>query len=283
MSGLLRMDDQGRRLFLGGDCGAPDLKHHLMRHVVRRALSHGHVEPGGVVGELSVGAAGLALARAARDAGLRARVYVPPSLGESALGVLRECGAEVVAGLPGGLSAALADLAERHARGELYWVRQNFTLEGRQAYRGLARSAPPPGTLVAAVGSGGSLQGFAETWRRSRPEMRIVAVFSPDIEGLRDVDACIDLGPRRDVGARRRLQQRYGKALTAVRVTRAELREAREDLRARSLACADSTVAVWHVMRALNLQDATGLSVNGRRHGVRNPAPELGSSVLIGC
>lgn len=182
-------------------CFAPKLR--LMRFLTRSAPTD---RP---LAELSCGSAALALARLAAERRQPCRLYLPPVHADRA--ALEELGAELRF-VP--LEQALAELAEDHRRGEVFWTRQNFNPEAPRAYREAFepyRGLSGVRIVVAAVGTGASLLALAEIF----PDRPVLALFSRLTPGMRALAG--DLGPG-DLGSRARLERLLGDRLYCLEV-----------------------------------------------------------------
>ena len=247
----------GGHLFLGGEIEGGSLKVRLME----KLLEDADLPPGHLVADISAGHGAVALARVARRLGLRCRVYVPDSAPPQALEAMREAHADVRLSppTPDSMGAALSELRAGHASGELFWTRQNY--QPCDAYRALASAlpVPVPDHLVAGVGTGGSLRSFGDYYLALNPRLKIHAVFSHNLGGLRPRGLAFDFAGEADIGSCEVLSGKFGTAFSAQTLTCDQL----EDKAIPGLLAGDSTLAVVQVMRGLS--NALGISIDGRR------------------
>jgi cysteine synthase len=236
----------GGHLVLGGRVQGGSLKYHLMDAL----LAEADLPAGSLVADLSAGLGAVALAQAARRRKLFCRVYVPESAPAAAVTTMREAGADVRLCPPtmDALAAALTELAVGHESKEFYWTRQNYRT--CDAYRGLAEglTVGRPDHLVAGVGTGSSLRSFGGFFQERNPALKLHAILSSDLGGLRPPGMTLDFAGLRDVGSPEELRGVFGDRLQTYTMSREHH--------------ADSTQAVLHVMQGL--QNAVGISVDGR-------------------
>jgi cysteine synthase len=236
----------GGHLVLGGLVQGGSLKHYLMDALLEQA----DLPAGSLVADLSAGLGAVALAQAARQRKLFCRVYVPESVPAAALTAMREAGAEIRLCPPtmDALARALTELAAGHENNEYYWTRQNY--HSCDPYRSLADALPVgrPDHLVAAVGTGSSLRSFGRFFRERNPALKLHAILSPDLAGLRPPGLTLDFAGWQDLGSPEALRGLFGDRLQTHTLSREHH--------------ADSTHAVLYVMQGL--QNAVGISVDGR-------------------
>jgi cysteine synthase len=236
----------GGRLILGGMVEGGSLKHRLMDALLEEA----DLPAGSLVADLSAGSGALALAQTARRRKLSCRVYVTETAPAEAVAAMREAEAEVRLCPPTmeALTGALTELALGHRDKEFYWTRQNY--QTYDAYRGLAEglSAGRPDHLVAGVGTGSSLCSFGRFFRERNPSLKVHAILSSNLGGLRPPGMTLDFAGLRDVGSPEALRGLFGDQLQTYTLSRQHH--------------ADSTQAVLHVMQGL--QNAVGISIDGR-------------------
>src|SRR2546430_3130964 len=127
----------------------------------------------------SAGTHGQAVAWAAREFGVRARIYVPLDAPMAKVDACRNYGAETEltgVSFEDALAAALADVEETgatfiHPYEDLLVIAGQGTI-GME----LAEQAPDAGTVVIPVGGGGLALGIAIALRELRPDVRLVGV-----------------------------------------------------------------------------------------------------------
>ncbi|MBI3926003.1 MAG: pyridoxal-phosphate dependent enzyme [Armatimonadetes bacterium] len=211
--------------------------------------------------DLSSGSSALALARVARARRVACRVYIPETLPAADVAEMIALGAEVrrLPMTPAGLVSALTELQEEHDAGRLLWLRQNFNPQAMTAYRELTRRlGAAVQSVVAGVGTGASLRAFATHLLRRSPNLEVVAVYSPDIPGLRPTAA--SMGPG-DLGSVDAMRAVFSHRLQVVQLTASQLDP---ELPSRhGLAAGLSTAAVLHCLRGRT--GALGISVDARR------------------
>ncbi len=156
------------------------------RHILQRALESGALAPGGLVVESSSGTFALGLAIVCANLGLRLSL-VTGQLEESLEWRLRHLGAGIEKifsgkGYMGGIQQKRLDrLSEVMATTPgTFWPRQYDNPEHPAAYAevaaGVAQALGSVDFLVASVGSGGSISGFARVLRKTNPHLKVIAV-----------------------------------------------------------------------------------------------------------
>jgi threonine dehydratase len=127
----------------------------------------------------SAGNHGQAVAWAAREAGIPARIYVPQDAPMAKVEACRTYGSELIMvgeGFEEALAAAMADVEE--TGGTFVHPFEDPIVIAGQGTIGLelAEQVPDAGTVVIPVGGGGLAAGIAIALRGQRPELRIVGV-----------------------------------------------------------------------------------------------------------
>lgn len=156
------------------------------RFILETAVRTGALQKGGLVIESSSGTFALGLAIVCANLGLRLSL-VTGQLEESVEWRLRHLGADIEkvfsgSGYMGGIQQKRLDrLAQVMAANPgSYWPRQYDNPLHPQAYAELAestaRSLGRIDYLVASVGSGGSISGFARVLRKTNPWLQVIAV-----------------------------------------------------------------------------------------------------------
>jgi threonine dehydratase len=127
----------------------------------------------------SAGNHGQAVAWAAREAGVRARIYVPLDAPMAKVEACRNYGAETeMSGMDfeDALAAALAD-AEQTGATFIHPYEDALVVAGQGTIGlELLEQAPDAGTVLIPVGGGGLALGIAIALRATRPEIRIIGV-----------------------------------------------------------------------------------------------------------
>ena len=140
-------------------------------------LSHGERAAGVVAA--SAGNHGQAVAWAAREAGIPARIYVPQDAPMAKVEACRTYGSELIMvgeGFEEALAAAMADLEETGAT-FVHPFEDPLVIAGQGTIGlELAEQVPDAGTVVIPVGGGGLAAGIAIALRAQRPELRIIGV-----------------------------------------------------------------------------------------------------------
>ena len=213
-------------------------------------LAHADLPAGSLVADVSAGLGAVALARVARERELACRVYMPETASAEMVKAAREAGAEIRLCPPTSkaLASTLNELAQGHESEALYWTRQNFQtcdVYARLAERLTVRA---PDHLVAGVGTGSSLRSFGQFFRQLNPHLKVHAIFSPDIEGLRPREMTLDFSGMQDAGSLCSLRDLFGDQLQIHTLSREHH--------------TTSTQAVLRVME--HLANAIGISMTGR-------------------
>jgi threonine dehydratase len=127
----------------------------------------------------SAGNHGQAVAWAAREAGIPARIYVPQDAPMAKVEACRTYGSELIMvgeGFEEALAAAAADVEETGAT-FVHPFEDPLVIAGQGTIGlELAEQVPDAGTAVIPVGGGGLAAGIAIALRAQRPEIRIVGV-----------------------------------------------------------------------------------------------------------
>lgn len=248
--------DRGKAILLGGEIPGGTLKYRLMAHLVDRCGAF----PGDRVADVSAGQSALALASIAHIKGIECRVYVPDTLPEDTVAEILALGAEVRRAPLASVGLVLEELRRDHDRGEIHWLGQNFHPYCLEVYQDLACGVEDcPAALVAGVGTGSTLRSFGVHLRSRRPELKVLAIYSPDIPGLRPKAAV--LGPR-DLGSVDSLHELFGAALEVVELSRHDLNP--DSLTLLGVEGGLSTAAVHWVLDQAGLDNSLGVSVDGR-------------------
>lgn len=156
------------------------------RFILEHALQTGQLEPGGLVVESSSGTFAMGVAIVCANKGLRLSL-VTGQLEESVEWRLRHLGASIEKifsgkGYMGGIQQKRLDrlshvLAENPGA---FWPRQYDNPLHPAAYANLAEAVAKElgkvDILVASVGSGGSICGFARVLRETNPHLKVIAV-----------------------------------------------------------------------------------------------------------
>lgn len=156
------------------------------RYIVEQALESGHLQPGGLVVESSSGTFALGLAQTCVALGLKLTLKTGP-VEPIVAWRLRHLGAHIdtvesSAGNLREIQEQRFDLVRKTLR-EVpgsFWPRQHDNPQHPQAYHPLAKSIGETlgkvDIVVATIGSGGSLFGFARPLREANPNLTVVAV-----------------------------------------------------------------------------------------------------------
>jgi threonine dehydratase len=127
----------------------------------------------------SAGNHGQAVAWAAREAGIAARIYVPQDAPMAKVEACRTYGSELIMigeGFEEALAAAMADVEETGAT-FVHPFEDPLVIAGQGTIGlELAEQVPNAGTVVIPVGGGGLAAGIAIALRAQRPELRIIGV-----------------------------------------------------------------------------------------------------------
>lgn len=190
-AGLLALDNLCRPALVELQSNLFALQFDLMkivpaRFILETALRTGELQPGGLVVESSSGTFALGLAIVCANLGLRLSL-VTGQLEESLEWRLRHLGASIEkvfsgSGYMGGIQQKRLDrLKEVMATVPgSYWPHQYDNPLHPLAYGELAEATAQSlgrvDFLVASVGSGGSICGFARVLRKHHPELRVIAV-----------------------------------------------------------------------------------------------------------
>ena len=140
-------------------------------------LSNGERAAGVVAA--SAGNHGQAVAWAAREAGIPARIYVPQDAPMAKVEACRTYGSELIMvgeAFEEALAAAMADVEETGAT-FVHPFEDPLVIAGQGTIGlELAEQVPDAGTVVIPVGGGGLAAGIAIALRAQRPELRIIGV-----------------------------------------------------------------------------------------------------------
>ena len=150
-----------------------------VRGAVNRIATLSRIERQAGVVAASAGNHGQAVAWAAREAGIPARIYVPEDAPMAKVDACRTYGSELImAGesFEAALAAALADVDESGAT-FVHPFEDPVVIAGQGTIGlELAEQVPDAGTIVIPVGGGGLAAGIALALRATRPDVHIVGV-----------------------------------------------------------------------------------------------------------
>jgi threonine dehydratase len=150
-----------------------------VRGAVNRMATLSTEERAAGVVAASAGNHGQAVAWAARNAGIPARIYVPQDAPMAKVEACRTYGAELIMGgelFEDAMAAARADVEETGAT-FVHPFEDPIVIAGQGTIGlELAEQVPDAGTVVIPVGGGGLASGIALALRASKPELRIVGV-----------------------------------------------------------------------------------------------------------
>ena len=150
-----------------------------VRGAVNRIATLADAERRGGVVAASAGNHGQAVAWAAREAGIPARIYVPQDAPMAKVEACRTYGSETIMGgdrFEEALAAALADVEESGAT-FIHPFEDPVIIAGQGTIGlELVEQVPDAGTVVIPVGGGGLASGIALALRELKPGLRIVGV-----------------------------------------------------------------------------------------------------------
>jgi threonine dehydratase len=150
-----------------------------VRGAVNRMATLSEEERAAGVVAASAGNHGQAVAWAARNAGIPARIYVPQDAPMAKVEACRTYGAELIMGgelFEDAMAAARADVEETGAT-FVHPFEDPIVIAGQGTIGlELAEQVPDAETVVIPVGGGGLASGIALALRASKPELRIVGV-----------------------------------------------------------------------------------------------------------
>ena len=156
--------------------------------IVRRAVEHGRLKPGGTIVECTSGSTGTSLANVAVALGYRCLLVSSDAFSDEKLAHMRALGAElkivrsdnrrITAEL---VKAMIEDSRQLSLQPDHFWADQFNNPDVLTGYSALGdeiwtQTRGRIDAFVQAVGTGGSLRGTAESLRRRRPEVHIAAV-----------------------------------------------------------------------------------------------------------
>lgn len=268
---LVKLDDRENHLLLGGELKPGGMKYRLIEHLLAGAVA----ARASTVADISTGASAQALAELAPRLGMKARVHVPDSLAREKLERLHQHQAEVHTSPIEKIHEVLKELYAGHLDRSFYWTQQNFAPEATSAYGEIAQNASkvfPIQSLVAGVGTGSSLRSFAQVLLEQNPDLKIYALFSSSIAGLRPAFLQLPHPERSDLGSVTSLRELFGERLEVVELEAGDLGESERQLTQLGIRACNSTAAVHHVIKSRRLAGSLGLSSDGTRPGVQAEA-----------
>lgn len=156
--------------------------------------------PAAGVTAASGGNHGAAVAFAARELGIPARIFVPEIASAAKIALIRACGAEIVIG--GQRYADAQAACDRHAQESGAKLVHPFSAAATIAGQGTvalewSEQDPDLDTVLVAVGGGGLVAGMASWWRASSD--RRVKVVGVEPDGSRALHAALEAGGPVDV------------------------------------------------------------------------------------
>ncbi len=183
------------------------IKDRMALRMIEDAERAGRLKPGGTVVESSTGNTGIALAFVCAVKGYALRIFAPDTVWhrEKRL-ILDRFGAAIElvplvetqtardAGVHGArveIGGKLRCREEEERDGSVFWTRQfsnpaNVAAQSEVGREILRQSAGKVDVFVAAIGTGGTLLGVAQTLKRELPAVRIVAVEPTEWPGFTD-------------------------------------------------------------------------------------------------
>jgi cysteine synthase B len=197
---LSRLALPGTRLYakLEGQNPTGSIKDRVAKAMIEAAEASGELEPGRELLEPTSGNTGISLALVARLKGYRLTCVIPENATEERRRLLRLYGAEIVEspgaeGSNGAISVAL-ELAQREPRYYMPFQYAN-NANPRAHYEGtgaeIAEALDRVDSIVAGLGTGGTLMGAGDRLRESFPDV-IVAAAEPlpgdPVMGLRSLE-----------------------------------------------------------------------------------------------
>ncbi len=190
LKGHVRHDVPPGRLHALMELSLPGgMKDRVALNCVLQAERRGELRPGGRIVESSSGTLAEGLARVGILLGYRVIIVTDPRMDPLMTAKLQTLGVELEVvqtpdsetGWQGARLNRLKQVLDRHP--DAFWPRQYDTPDNPGAYSAIANGlaeAFPGGiqTLVASVGSGGSICGLAQALKQRMPNLRVVAVDS---------------------------------------------------------------------------------------------------------
>ncbi|HEY1330912.1 MAG TPA: cysteine synthase family protein [Actinomycetota bacterium] len=179
---LVQVDEVWAKLEFLNPSGS--VKARLAKYVIERAEAEGLLRPGDVIVEASSGNTGNALSMVAAVKGYRMLVVMPKGVSRERAAISRAFGAEVLEVGDFHVNEALekaADLGTQPGyfapqQFESDWnVEENRTWLGPEILAQLPDGLRPD-ALVSGVGTGGTLVGVGQAFRRANPACRLVAL-----------------------------------------------------------------------------------------------------------
>lgn len=163
------------------------VKARIAKHMVERAEEEGLLSPGDTIVEASSGNTGNALAMVAAVRGYRMLVVMPRGMSSERLAISRAFGAEVLEAGDFHVNEALERAAEIGSRDGYFCPSQfesEWNVEENRVWLGpeILSDLPPgesPDALVVGVGTGGTLVGVGQAFRKANPEAMLFGV-EPD-------------------------------------------------------------------------------------------------------
>ena len=160
------------------------VKDRIGKHILEQLLERGEIPPGGTVVEPTAGNTGIGMAIAANRLGLETVFVVPRGFSEEKEQLMAALGAEIIhipsdAGM-GDAAETAHEIADQHEDAVVPQqfatplnVEAHYETTGQEILDTLGENV---GTIVAGVGSGGTLMGIAQAVRERVPDVHVVAV-----------------------------------------------------------------------------------------------------------
>ncbi len=168
------------------------IKDRVAKHIIETAMARGEIRKGTVIAEATSGNTGIGVAFVGVRHGFRVIIAMPDNMSEERKKIIRALGAELVeTPAAKSIEGAVEKVKELQAADPNVWIVGQFTnpLNPEIHYRTTGpeiweQSGGQVDSLVAGVGSGGTLAGVGRFLKEKNPRIRIVAVEPKNVSAL---------------------------------------------------------------------------------------------------
>jgi len=171
-------------------CGS--IKDRVARFIIETAIEKGDLKPGQTIIEATSGNTGIGVAFVGIQKGFSVIIVMPQNMSEERKKIVRALGAELIeTPAEGSLDGAVKKMNEMVEKDPSLWIVGQFTnpLNPEIHYRTTGpeiweQAGGKVDSLVAGVGSGGTLAGVGKFLKEKNPDIRIVAVEPKNVSAL---------------------------------------------------------------------------------------------------
>ena len=171
---------------------AGSIKDRVAHYIIDTAEKRGELKPGQTIIEASSGNTGIGLAFVGVQQGYKVIIVMPENMSEERKKIIRALGAELLeTPAEKSIQGAMEKMESMHAEDPSLWIMGQFTnpLNPEAHYKSTGpeiweQTGGKVDSLVAGVGSGGTLAGVGKFLKEKNPSVRIVAVEPKNMSAL---------------------------------------------------------------------------------------------------